>query len=221
MKALRAVPVLVLALAACTAPGPQDSSATATATAAGTTISPASTPSSTAAPTPPPGTSYRLSTVSGAEISFVLPAPPADPAVAAVDAYRVKAGAGPVAYIVADVDNTKGAAPVDMYAVVVTPDEGQQVVFSRVTNAIQAWGPTFSYDFKWTMGDGSPVDEATGQSLKREATALYDANTGIADVGGRATIVLASTQAALPATIARVTVQPSGMGGGEEARPVR
>lgn len=151
----------------------------------------------------------------------MLPTPATDPAVAAVDAYRVKAGGGPVAYLVADVDNTKGAAPVDMYSVVVTGDEGQQVTFSRVTNAIQAWGPTFSYDFKWTMGDGSPVDEATGQSLKREATRLHDANTGVADVGGRARIVLASTQAALPATIAGVTVQPSGMGAEEVARPAR
>ncbi|WP_411373987.1 hypothetical protein ACLH0K_13040 [Arthrobacter sp. MPF02] len=179
----------------------------------------ASTAAASTPPTPTPEQSYKITTASGAEISFLLPASATDPAVEAIEAYRVKAGADPVSYLVADVDNRKGNMPVDMYMVNVFDDQGRHVSFSRVTDVIQSWGPTYSYDFKWTMGDGTPVDEGVGAGLRREATALQDANLDGADPGEHARIILASPDADLPTRVARVTVQPSGMGTEEEARP--
>jgi hypothetical protein len=162
---------------------------------------------------------YKLTTESGADISLTMPAPATDPAVEAIEAYRTKIGAAPVSYLIADVDNQRGTAPIDMYMVNVFDEQGRQLSFSRVTDVIHSWGPTFSYDFKWTMGDGTPVDEAVGAGLRQQATGLYDANLDNAEAGERTRIVLASTNADLPAKVARVTVQPSGMGVEEEARP--
>lgn len=214
MKPLSVLPALVLTLASCSAPAPapaQDAAAPGVAT---TTPAPPS-----ALPMSVPERSYKLTTASGAEINFLLPAAATEPAVEAIEAYRVKAGADPVSYLVADVDNRKGNAPVDMYMVNVFDNQGRQFSFSRVTDAIQSWGPTYSYDFKWTMGDGTPVDEAVGAALKREAAALQSLNLDNADPGEQIRIVLASADAELPANVARVTVQPSGMGVGEEAQP--
>lgn len=210
MKPLNILPALVLALAACSTPAPAQHAAEPGLPAS------AASPSSVM---PAPRQNYKLTTASGAEISLLLPAPHTDMAVTAIEAYRVKAGADPVSYLVADVDNRNGSIPVDMYMVNVADDQGRQLTFSRVTDVIQSWGPTFSYDFKWTMGDGTPVDEGTGAELKREATALQEANLDDAAPGEQTTIVLASTDTEVPSEVARVTVQASGMGAGEEARP--
>ncbi|TLM85811.1 hypothetical protein [Pseudarthrobacter sp. NamE5] len=175
--------------------------------------------SAPASPAPAQAGSYRLTTVSGAEISFTLPTPASHPALEAIEAYRGKIGADPVSYVVAQVDNRKGTAPVDMYMVSASDDQGREVSFSRVTDVIQSWGPTYSYDFKWTMGDGTPIDEAVGAELRREATGLQSANADVAEAGEQTHIVLASAEAELPAKVTRVTVQPSGMGVDEEARP--
>ncbi|TLM85356.1 hypothetical protein FDW83_02900 [Pseudarthrobacter sp. NamE2] len=197
----------------------QDLPASGIATSSATPPSPASPTPVVDSPTSVQERTYKLTTASGAEISFLLPASATDPAVEAIEAYRVKAGAEPVSYLVADVDNRRGNAPVDMYMVNVFDDQGRQLSFSRVTDVIQSWGPTYSYDFKWTMGDGNPVDEGVGAGLKREATALQNSNLDDAAPGEQTRIVLASADADLPLKVARVTVQPSGMGTEEEARP--
>ncbi|WP_258802979.1 hypothetical protein [Pseudarthrobacter sp. NS4] len=172
-----------------------------------------------ASPTRVPVGQYTLTTESGADINVTVPAPATDPAIEAIEAYRAKIGAPPVSYLVADVDNQRGTAPIDMYMVNVFDEQGRELSFSRVTDVIHSWGPTYSYDFKWTMGDGTPVDEAVGAGLSQEATGLYNANVDDAEAGERTRIVLASTNADMPAKVARVTVQPSGMGVEEEARP--
>lgn len=212
MKPLCALTALVFALAACSAPVPsQDIRAPGAITSA--------PPSASASPASVPAGTYRLTTASGAEITFTLPAPATHPALKAIEAYRVKIGADPVSYVVADVDNRKGTVSIDMYAVSAVDEQGREVSFSRVTDVIHSWGPTYSYDFKWTMGDGTPVDEAVGAGLRREAEGLYNANVDNAEAGEQARIVLASTEVGLPDNVTRVTVQPSGMGNEEEARP--
>jgi hypothetical protein len=167
-----------------------------------------------------PAGPYSLITASGAEITFALPTPATDPAVAAIEAYRVKVGAAPVSYLVADVDNRKGTEPVNMYMVSAFDDKGRQFTFSSVADAIQGWAPTYSYDYKWSMG-GKELDEAAGAALKREANGLYNGEASEVDTAERSTVVLASSDAELPTEFARVAVQASGMGAEEEARPSR
>ena len=164
---------------------------------------------------------YKLTTELGADITFRLPTPASDPAVAAIEAYRVKVGAGPVSYLVADVDNRQGTALVNMYMVKAFDGEGRQVTFSSVTELIHSWAPTYSYDYKWTIGDGRVLDEAVGAELRREANDLYKANINDAGIAERTTIILASADTELPAEFTRVAVQSSGTEDEEEARPAR
>lgn len=212
MKPICPLPALILALASCTAPVPAQDGPSSSVLAS-ETVAP---PSQRALV---PGT-YRVTTGSGAEINFLLPTSATDPAVAAIEAYRVKAGAAPVSYLVADVDNRKGTVPVNLYAVSVLDAGGRQFTFSSVADVIHSWGPTYSYDFGWKMGDGSAVDEAAAGRLKREATERHSAN-GNTTVGaaGQTKVVLASYDAQLPTEFVRVTVQPFGMDVEEEAAP--
>jgi hypothetical protein len=214
MKRIRiALPALALVLAACSAPAPvQDG---ATPGAAGTNTD---SPSATATRTETPAGRYKLTTASGADIAFTLPTPATDPAVAAIEAYRVKVGGDPVSYLVADVDNRKGTVPVDMYMVSAFDEDGRQFTFFSVADAIHGWAPTYSYDFKWSM-DGRALDAAEGEGLKREADALYNADTSDAGEAERTTIILASSDAGLPTGFAKVAVQPSSLGNEELAQP--
>lgn len=214
MKRIRIVlPAFALMLAACSAPA-QD---IPTADAPGS--SPDS-PSATAAREAMPAGPYKLTAASGAEITFTLPTPATDRIVSAIEAYRVKVGAAPVAYLVADVDNRKGTVPVNMYMVTAFSEEGRQFTFSSVAGAIQGWAPTYSYDYKWSMA-GRALDEAAGAALKREANDLYNAETADVDIAERTTVILASSDAELPVEFTRVAVQPSVTGSEEEAQPAR
>jgi len=214
MKRIRTtLPALVLLLAACTAPAPVQGGPTA-----GAASTSADSPPVTATGTAIPAGRYELTTASGADISFTLPTPATDPALAAIEAYRVKVGAAPVSYLVADVDNSKGTVPVTMYMVSAFNEEGRQFTFSSVADAIHSWAPTYSYDYKWSMG-GRALDAAEGEGLKREADELYNADTSDADIAERTTIILASSDPGLPTGFTKVAVQPSSSADAEEARP--
>lgn len=215
MKPFHLLPVVILALTCCTAPVPaQDSPSSGLA--GGTATAP---PAPSSAKALVPG-AYRVTTGSGAEINFLLPTPATDPGVSAIEAYRMKTGAAPVSYLVVDVDNRKGTVPVDLYSVSVFDAGGHRFTFSSVADAIHSWGPTYSYDFGWRMGDGSAVDEAAAGTLKREATGLHSANVNTTvDVAGQTRVVLASYDAQLPAKFVRVIVQPFGMEVEVEAAP--
>jgi hypothetical protein len=217
MKPFCLLPVLILALVSCTAPVPVPVQDGASSELTSGTAAAPSPPSSSKPLVPGP---YRVTTGSGAEINFLLPTSATDPAVAAIEAYRVKAGAIPVSYLVADVDNRRGTVPVNLYAVSVFDAGGRRFTFSSVADVIHSWGPTYSYDFGWRMGDGSAVDEAVAGTLKREATELHSANMNTAvGAAGQTRVVLASSDAQLPAEFVRVTVQPFGMGVEVEAAP--
>ncbi len=215
MKQIRtAAPAVVLLLAACSAPAPVQGGPPAGG------AGPSAAQSSATAPGATPAGLYGLTTASGAHITFTLPAPATDPAVAAIEAYRVKVGAAPVSYLVADVDNRTGTAPVNLYMVSASSPEGRQATFTSVADALHSWAPTFSYDYKWSM-DGKRLDEAQGAGLKREADELYNADISDVDIAERTTVILASSDADLPAGFSRVAVQPSVTGSEEEAQPVR
>ncbi|PTT66829.1 hypothetical protein, partial [Arthrobacter sp. HMWF013] len=162
------------------------------------------------------------STKSGADITFNLPTPATDPAVADLEAYRVKVNGAPVSYLVADVDNRKGTERVNMYQVSAFNQEGRQYTFSTVTDAIDIWKPSYQADGTYLMPNGEVLSDAAGAPLSSEATDLYNANIDDADVAERTTIILASTDTDLPDKFTRVSVLPSGgmgMGEDEEAQP--
>lgn len=208
-----ALPVLaLLALVGCSAPPVQDGP-----TAGPTTASPSASPTPTA--TVLKAGKFKLTTAAGATIAFTLPTPASDPAVAELEAYRVKTGGAPVSYLVADVDNRKGSVLVNMYMVSAFNEEGRQYTFSTVTDAINSWKPSYQADGTYLMPNGRVLDDATGTPLSRQATELNNANINDADIAERATLILASTDADLPTEFTRVAVQPSGGGQGEEAQP--
>lgn len=211
-----ALPVVaLLAVAGCSAPAAQDAPTTGPTTAAA--ASPPTTPTPTA--TALPAGTFKLTTVSGADITFTLPTPATDPELAELEAYRVKAGGAPVSYLVADVDNRKGTAAVDMYMVSAFNEEGRQYTFTNVTDAIGLWTPSYGTDLKWKNAAGKVLADATGDALQREGVDLNNRHLNGADVAERATLILASTDGDLPAKFTLVTVQPSGTGEDEEAKP--
>jgi hypothetical protein len=209
--------IVALSLAACSAPSaaPQDG-----ATGAASTSTTASAPSSSSAqPAAQPTAKYKLSTAAGAEIAFTLPTPATDPAVKSLEAFRVKAGGAPVAYLVADVDNRKGTESVNMYMVSAFDADGIQYTFSTVTDAIDAWRPTYQADGTYQMPNGKVLTDAAGSPLSSQAGDLYNANIHDADKGERTKIILQSPIVDLPKEFTRVSVQPSGAGEGEDASP--
>jgi hypothetical protein len=104
-----------LALSSCAAPAATTPPAPITAEA---------TPTPTA--TTLPAGKFKLTTLSGAEVTFTLPTPATHPAVKDLEALRVKAGGAPVSYLVAEVDNRKGTGRVNMYQVDAFDAEGAQ-----------------------------------------------------------------------------------------------
>ncbi|WNT44927.1 hypothetical protein SEA_ABBYDAISY_32 [Arthrobacter phage AbbyDaisy] len=211
--------LFALSLAACSAPvaAPQEG---ATGTAAPTTTAPVEeAASASAGPSVLTAGKFKLTTASGAEIAFTLPTPATDPRVKALEAFRVKTGGAPVAYLVADVDNRRGSVAVNMYMVSAFDADGIQYTFSTVTDAIDSWKPTYQADGTYKMPNGKVLDDAAGGPLTAQGTDLYNANINDADKGERTTIILQSPIVDLPDTFARVSVQPSGAGEGEDATP--
>ena len=206
--------VALLAVAGCAAPAAEDGpSAAPVATSEATP-----TPSATSLP----AGKFKLTTVSGAEVTFTLPTPVTHPAVKDLEALRVKAGGAPVAYLVAEVDNRKGSERVNMYSIDAFDAEGAQFTFSTAADLTNLWVPNYGADGSYTLPSGKVLDAATGDALSREATEVHNAHIGDAEKGAKATIVLASSNAVLPAEFTRVSVQPSGgMAEGEDAIPAQ
>lgn len=181
--------------------------------------------SSSPSVTPTPGTlpagKFALSTLSDAKITFELPTPATDPALAELEAFRQKTGGEPVSYIVADVDNRTGILLVNMYQVSAFDIEGREYTFHAVHDVLKLWEPSYGSDHVYRMPDGRVVDEDTGGARDHEASELYNANLNGADVAERAKIILASTDVDLPDEFATVSVQPSGGGEDEDAIPVQ
>lgn len=214
MKRLLAPIVLVLIAAGCSAP---------TTAPAASTPADAGTASAEATPAPAvlPARKFTLNTRAGAKITFELPTPATDPALAKLEAFREKMGGKPVSYVVADVDNRTGSEPVKMYQINAFDKEGREYTFGAVTEVLETWKPTYRNDFEYKLPDGRVVDHATGSALSDEGSELSDANLNGDDVAERAKIVLASTDVDLPDEFSRVSVQPSGSGQGEVAIPVQ
>lgn len=214
MNRMLVVPaVLMLLTAGCAAPAPSPRA---------TDIAPEPSSASDSA-TPPtttlPAGKFKLTTISGADITFTLPTPATDPAVKALETYRKKMGGAPVSYLVADVDNRKGTKAVNMYMVSAFDAEGIQYTFSTVTDVIDLWKPTYQADNTYMLPSGKVISGDAGSPLSGEGVELYNANINDADVAERTKIILASTITQLPKEFARVSVQPSGGGEGEEAQP--
>lgn len=205
---------LVLALTACSSPTPVQDGPTGDSARSSSTA-PSATPTAAALP----AGKFKLTTKSGAEITFTLPTPATDPSVADFEAYRAEVGGAPVSYLVADVDNRKGTAFVNMYRVDAFDAEGKKYSFSTVTDALDKWRPSYSEGNKYTLPNGKVLEGEAGRTLYNRAGDLNNANIHGAEIAERTTIILASADTGLPKEFTRVAVQPSGMGAGEEATP--
>lgn len=163
---------------------------------------------------------FKLLAMSGAEISFDLPTPTADKRLADIEAYRKDAGADPVTYLIAEVDNRKGTALVNMYEVSAYDEEGNKYEFSTVSEYISDWGPTYTMDYDYVMPDGTKLSEAEGEALNNRSVDLHNEYLDGVDPAERGTIIMLSEDVDLPSKFTRVAVHPSGgMDEAEEAFP--
>jgi hypothetical protein len=214
VKQLLVPVVLALLATGCTAtPNPPTAGTPAASQDASTQVAPT--------PTVPRAGEFTLDAQSGGKITFKLPTPETDPALAELEAFRKKAGGKPVSYIVADVDNRNGTEPVNLYQIKAFDKEGTEYTFGAVTDLLETWKPTYRNDYEYKLADGRVVDHATGSGLSREATEMHKSILMGADVAERAKIILATADVDLPDGFARVSVQPPGAGEGKDAVPVQ
>jgi len=76
---------------------------------------------------------------SGAELEVTVPAEADDDAVEDLEDYREDSGAGPVCWVVVEVDNSAGDEVVDLPRVDVVAADGQRVRLERASEALAAW----------------------------------------------------------------------------------
>lgn len=181
---------------------------------------PVATTEAPPSPTVLPAGKFELDTKTGAKITFELPTPVTDPTLAKLEAYRKKTGGKPVTYVVADVDNRQGTEAAGIYHLDAFDKEGKRYTFSTVTDAIDLWQPTYGQGDVYRLPNGRALDDATGTSLNNEGVDLHNAHLHGVDKAERATLVLASTEVDLPKEFTRVSIRPSGLEEGQDAKPV-
>ncbi|WP_420178535.1 hypothetical protein [Paenarthrobacter sp. TA1.8] len=136
-----------------------------------------------------------------------------------IEAFRVKAGAAPVSYVVADVDNRAGRGSINMFKVTAFDPEGKKYEFSRAYQFVSAWGPSYGSDFVYRLPDGTALDEAAGRSLNDQEVELHNSLLDDVAPAEHASIVLVSESPELPKEFTRVAVNPNGAGEQVEALP--
>lgn len=130
-----AIIIVAAALVSGCGNGQGASSPTVAPPAASTTTDPATVVASG------PGT-YTFSYM-GASGSIDIPASASEPSLANFEAYRKKASAAPVTYLLAKIDNSNGTSSINMYSIVVVTDDGQQVTGTGVGGTISKWQEAF------------------------------------------------------------------------------
>lgn len=103
-------------------------------------------PESDEAPPPAGGPGDYEFSYEGATGVVTVPTPADDPRLADIEEYRQVAGVEDVTYFVAEVDNTAGAADINMYQVVVVTDAGDQIEATGVDELIGEWRDTAPND---------------------------------------------------------------------------
>lgn len=160
---------------------------------------------------------YQLVTMQNATITFTLPASVTDPKLTAIEAYRKAAGAAPVSYVIASVDNKDGLDSVNMYNITAIDGDGNKYEFFRADQALSDWSPTLTTEGVYELPDGKKLNETEGDALYRTGIDLYNANNDSVEIGEKATLILYSKSAKLPSTFTRVTGQPNGAGEPQQA----
>lgn len=148
---------------------------------------------------------YSLSTADGGKVRFQLPTPTTHQLVAPLESYRTATGGAPVTYLVADVDNRKGAQNIGMASVAVFDPDGKKIEFTPAWKAVGDWQSKL------------PSDAPAG--VYNRGVDLYNANLRAIEPAERRSIVLTAPVKALPASFARVTAMPSGYDSEQIALP--
>lgn len=138
-----------------------------------------------------------------------------------MEAFRVKAGAAPVSYLVADVDNRQGTDFINMYSVSAFDQAGRKYTFMNASDLIGKWAPTFGADYKYRAPGGQILDEATGKALQNQEFDVSKTLVSGAQIAERATFILTCKDVDLPAAFTRVTVAPKGGFSEEVAQPAQ
>lgn len=207
-----------LALSGCSSDTTAEDAAPSTAATPSENVSTpimTSTEPTPAAPSPAAdgqGPAYQLVTMGNATVTFDVPANPADPLLADIESFRQDAGAAPVSYIIAEVDNRDGTETVNMYKISAYDADGNEYEFTAVYEAISNWGPSYTEEYVYVLPDGTKLDEATGSALSDRKTTLHNAYLDNVDQSQKGTMILVSKSTDLPSEFVRVGAQPSGMG---------
>ena len=163
-------------------------------------ISPATTKANGSGTTKPKPTSHQVAgsgsytySYKGSTGTVKVPTAATDPAVVDIEAFRQAAGQPPVTYVVANVNNVRGADSVKMYQVVIVTKTGNQVEFGRIDTMIGNW------------------DEQLGTSnvdLYNNGIELQNENDTFLLPGAKGTDVLGTDETI--GSVARVYVYPNG-----------
>lgn len=122
----------------------------------------------------------------GATGTVEVPTDPANPALRRVEEYRAATGAPEVSYFIAEVDNTNGTVPVNMYGLVVVTADGEQIEAAGISEVVSGWDP----------------------ALPGEGTAIYNDNLFRLLPGATGTALLAAPGPV--DSVSRVYVLPAG-----------
>lgn len=158
----------------------------------------------------------------GAHIVFDLPADPASDELAELEEYRQDAGADPVTYLVADVDNRDGSEPVGMYQVQAFDEDGTKYEFSDVSAYVSDISPSTDWDAddgSYLLPDGTRLPRERGSELYSRSIDLHNEYLHGASPAERKTMVLVYEGDDLPDEFTRVAVWPNGAGEEVEALP--
>lgn len=162
----------------------------------------------------------------GGYIEFELPTEPTGPEFEAIEEFRTEMGIDPVTYVVADVDNREGTGPINMYAISVFDEDGNEYEFQKLEMAMYEWTPVWTFDDEtyedeFYLPDDTPITEEEYSRLSDMEYEITDNLTTSVDPAGRDSIILVYEGDDLPTEFTRVAVWPNGGFDSVEAFPVQ
>lgn len=162
---------------------------------------------------------YKVHTVSGAELEFDLPTAPDDEALQDILQYMDDVNAEPTTFIVVDVDNRQGQELVKLPQVSVFDTEGHEYEFTSVSQYITEIEPETNWDdgAQQTLNDGTPISNEEHFDLTARATELHNEYLHGIKVAGRGNQILVYEGDELPDEFTRVATWPLGLGEAEDA----
>lgn len=162
---------------------------------------------------------FRVHTMSGAELEFDLPTSPDHEALQDITQYMEDVNAEPATFIVVDVDNRQGQETVGLPLIGVFDPEGNEYEFTSVSQYISEIEPERDWedDAQQTLNDGTPISNEEHFDLSSRGTELHNEYLHGIKAAGRGNQILVYEGDDLPSEFTRVATWPLGLGEAEDA----